>query len=131
MAYSEVQFAGPTLVVMRRVLLSVVASVLLIPSAAFAQSGAALLDPDSPAGREYALPLDAARTAGSTADAPEPFGAGINAAGPAERLRDVSESDRASRVDAGGSALIAGLAGLVVLLAAMGSAGLRRSHPST
>jgi hypothetical protein len=74
---------------------------------AFAQRDGVYVDPDSPAGKEYALPLDAARgnvsggggSAAPGGDAPPLFGAGISHRGSAEDGSVAGELDRGNRGD--------------------------------
>jgi hypothetical protein len=103
-----------TLSQMRRVLSACLAawigaSVALLWGAGvtFAQSKGVHVDPDSPAGKEYALPLDAARgnvagggdSAAPGGDAPPLFGAGISHRGSVEDGSVSGELARGNRGD--------------------------------
>jgi len=64
-----------------------VALLVVVPAGATAQEPGVIRDPDSPAGKEYALPFDSARRLGAGPDAPReegvapPFGIGIRPPG--------------------------------------------------
>lgn len=87
--------------------------VLVAPGDVIAQADGVYVDPDSPAGKEYALPLDAARREASGgggggdggASAPPLFGAGISNRGDsAKAARDGGRPSEANRTPDGGSA---------------------------
>ena len=103
-----------TLAQMRRYLSACLAAcigtslgVLWGPGIAFAQRDGVYVDPDSPAGKEYALPLDAARRnvtggGGSAApggDAPPLFGAGVSQRGTVDDGGVAGDVKRGNRGD--------------------------------
>lgn len=82
---------------------------LLLPGAANAQPEPGVIrDPDSPAGKEYALPLDAGRRLGAGNDAPERegtaplFGIGIGPPGAGDPSGGVADPRGDRSADSGG-----------------------------
>lgn len=75
------------------------AILLLAPAAVFAQEEGVHYDRDSPAGKEYALPLPSARDGGRASDEPVLFGAGITKAGGTHGSSDAEESLREAHSD--------------------------------
>lgn len=98
---------------LRRSLLSVAATAtLLLGAPAAARAAGVTIDPDSPAGREYALPLDTARSGGGGGaarsdratddDHEQLFGAGIeDGRGSGENRGDVTRSSGAGSSTSG------------------------------
>ena len=104
---------------MTRATAAILVGLFIFPAGALAQGGV-FIDPDTPAGKEYAIPLDEARrnaTGGDQAVGPAGetplFGAGIQAGseGSAQAREDGGNGDRASGGSNGGDRAMGGSAG--------------------
>jgi hypothetical protein len=88
---------------MPRALVAVLIGALALPAAAQAQGRGVFVDPDSPAGKEYAIPLEEARRHGAPGAEPGPGGGGPPLFGQGiERAPSASAAGGGSAGSAGG-----------------------------